>query len=81
MQSEWRLQVFSLPFTLHGDATFPKSYSFHREFVSKLENRELEELFPISRLQRASSIIVCARSSVHFAPVRNCGTILSARKC
>ena len=48
----------------------------HRQFVSKLELiRVLVELFPISRLQRASSQSVRAVSlSVRFAPVRNCIT-------
>ena len=41
--------------------------------MSKLEVRVLVELFPISRLQRASSQSVHA-VSVRFVPVRNCVT-------
>ena len=41
--------------------------------MSKLEFRVLVELFPISRLQRASSQSVRA-ISVRFVPVRNCVT-------
>ena len=85
MQSEWRLQVFSLPFTLHWRCNISENLLFVRlwcEFIVNLwVNWNLGCLKNCFQ-SPARVFIVCARCfSAFFSPVRNCVTILSARKC